>query len=133
MEYYNDSKATNVGATEKALESFAGGVHLILGGKHKGSPYTPLNELLRERVRRVYTIGAAAPLVEHDLDPAVEFVRVGTVEAAVRRAAECARPGEVVLLSPACASYDQFPSYEHRGRHFKEIVRALERRQGSAK
>lgn len=132
VDYFNDSKATNIDATEKALEAFPGGIHLILGGKHKGSPYTPLAELIRERVKRVYTIGAAAALVEEDLQGTVEMLRTGTLEAAVRRAADSARPGDVVLLSPACASYDQFPSYEHRGRQFKEVVKAIERRQVAA-
>lgn len=133
VEYYNDSKATNIDATQKALESFAGGVHLILGGKHKGTPYTGLIPLIRERVKRVYTIGAAALIVEQDLNGAVEIVRASTLDTAVRRAAEAARAGEVVLLSPACASYDQYPAFEHRGRHFKEVVQALAQRQMAAK
>ncbi|MFB3815231.1 MAG: UDP-N-acetylmuramoyl-L-alanine--D-glutamate ligase [Terriglobales bacterium] len=129
VEYYNDSKATNVDATIKALESFPGNIHLILGGKHKGSPYTVLNDLLRERVKRVYTIGAAAPIVESDVKGAAEVVRAGTLENAVRRAAEAAAPGDVVLLAPACASFDQFQSYEQRGKVFKEVVGALAARQ----
>ncbi len=133
VEYFNDSKATNIDATEKALESFAGGVHLILGGKHKGSPYAPLIPLVKQRVKRVYTIGAAAQLVEDELKGATEILRTGTLEAAVRRAAEAAKPGEIVLLSPACASYDQFPSYEHRGRHFKEVVKAMQQRQAAGR
>jgi UDP-N-acetylmuramoylalanine--D-glutamate ligase len=132
VDYFNDSKATNIDATEKALAAFAGGIHLILGGKHKGSPYTPLAPLIRERVKRIYTIGAAAPLIEEDLQGTVEILHSGTLEAAVRRAAGSARPGEVVLLSPACASYDQFPSYEHRGQQFKEVVKAIARRQAAA-
>lgn len=132
VDYYNDSKATNVDATIKALESFAGGIHLILGGKHKGSPYTVLNDLLRERVKRVYTIGAAAPLIENDIRGTVEIVPAGTLENAIRRAAENAAPGEVVLLAPACASYDQFQSYEERGKAFKAVVKALEQRRALA-
>ena len=133
VDYFNDSKATNIDATQKALEAFAGGIHLILGGKHKGSPYSPLAGLIRERVKRVYTIGAAASLIQEDLQGTVEMLPAGTLEAAVRRASESARPGDVVLLSPACASYDQFPSYEHRGRQFKEVVKAIERRQAAAR
>jgi UDP-N-acetylmuramoylalanine--D-glutamate ligase len=132
VQYYNDSKATNVDATVKALESFPRGVHLILGGKHKGTPYTPLKELLRERAKRVYTIGAAAPVIEQDLQDTVEIVPAGTLENAVRRAAESAAPGDVVLLAPACASYDQFQSYEERGKVFKDVVKALEQRQAIA-
>jgi UDP-N-acetylmuramoylalanine--D-glutamate ligase len=127
VDYYNDSKATNVDATIKALESFPGNIHLILGGKHKGAPYTVLHSLLRERVRRVYTIGAAAQIIENDLQGAAEIVRTGTLEVAVHRAAASAVPGDIVLLSPACASFDQFQSYEHRGRVFKDTVRALAR------
>ena len=124
VEYYNDSKATNVDATIKALESFPGRIHLILGGKDKGSDYSALNPLLKERVRRVYTIGAAAAKIESQVR-GVEVVNAGTLEAAVKRAGESASSGDVVLLAPACASFDQFVSYEHRGRVFKEQVRQL--------
>ncbi len=125
VEYFNDSKATNVDATAKALQSFAGGIHIILGGKDKGSDYSVLNPLLKERVRRVYTIGAAAEKIEQQIQGAADVLRAETLEAAVRRAAEAARPGEVVLLAPACASFDQFENYEHRGRVFKEAVQSL--------
>jgi UDP-N-acetylmuramoylalanine--D-glutamate ligase len=124
VEYYNDSKATNVDATIKALESFPGRIHLILGGKDKGTDYDVLNDLLKERVKRVYTIGAAAGKIEAQAKGA-EIVGVGTLEAAVRRATEAATPGDIVLLAPACASFDQFDSYEHRGRVFKDLVRQL--------
>jgi UDP-N-acetylmuramoylalanine--D-glutamate ligase len=124
VEYYNDSKATNVDATMKALESFAGGIHLILGGKDKGSDYSVLNPLLQERVKRVYTIGAAAAKIEAQAR-GTEIVNAGTLEAAVRRASEEAAPGDIVLLAPACASFDQFDSYEHRGQLFKELVQQL--------
>ena len=125
VEYFNDSKATNVDATIKALESFPKNIHLILGGKDKGSDYTVLNNLLRERVKRVYTIGAAAAKIESHIKGAAEIVQAGTLEVAVKRAAAAAQPGDIVLLAPACASFDQFQSYEHRGRVFKETVRAL--------
>jgi UDP-N-acetylmuramoylalanine--D-glutamate ligase len=121
VDYYNDSKATNVDATIKAVESFPGRIHLILGGKDKGSDYSVLNHLLKERVTRVYTIGAAAAKIESQLQGA-EMVSAGTLEAAVRRASEAAKPGDIVLLAPACASFDQFNSYEHRGRTFKDLV-----------
>jgi len=122
--YYNDSKATNVDATIKALESFPANIHLILGGKDKGSDYSVLNDLLRARVRRVYTIGAAAQKIESQIT-GTEVVRAETLENAVRRAHETAQSGDIVLLAPACASFDQFQNYEHRGRVFKEVVRAL--------
>ena len=119
VEYYNDSKATNVDATIKAVQSFPGRLHLILGGKDKGSDYTVLNELVGQRAKRVYTIGAAATKIESQLR-GVEVVHSETLETAVKRASEEAEAGDVVLLAPACASFDQFDSYEHRGRVFKE-------------
>jgi len=125
VRYFNDSKATNVDATIKALESFPANIHLILGGKDKGSDYSVLNALLRERVKRVYTIGAAAEKIASQIQQAAEIIPAGTLENAVHRAAATATPGDVVLLAPACASFDQFQSYEHRGRVFKEVVRAL--------
>jgi UDP-N-acetylmuramoylalanine--D-glutamate ligase len=124
VDYYNDSKATNVDATIKALESFPGRIHLILGGKDKGSDYSVLNQLLSERVKRVYTIGAAAAKIESQVQ-GTEMVSAGTLEAALRRASEAAVDGDIVLLAPACASFDQFDSYEHRGRVFKELVQQL--------
>ena len=132
VDYYNDSKATNVDATVKALESFPANIHLVLGGKDKGSDYSVLKALLRERVKRVYTIGAAAEKIESQIAGSAPAERVNTVEAAVRRATEQAAPGDVVLLAPACASFDQFENYEHRGRVFKEAVRLLSRRSGVA-
>lgn len=129
VEYYNDSKATNVDATVKALESFPGNIHIILGGKDKGSDYTVLKPLLRERVKRVYTIGASAEKIESHIGDAAEIVRAGTIDTAVKRAAERAQPGDVVLLAPACASFDQFDNYEHRGRVFKDLVHAVAKKQ----
>jgi UDP-N-acetylmuramoylalanine--D-glutamate ligase len=123
--FYNDSKATNVDATVKALESFPGNIHIILGGKDKGSDYTVLNPLLRERVKRVYLIGAASDKIASQVQGATELIRSGTLERAVRQAFEAAKSGDVVLLAPACASFDQFKSYEHRGRVFKELVQSL--------
>jgi UDP-N-acetylmuramoylalanine--D-glutamate ligase len=125
VEYYNDSKATNVDATIKALESFPANIHLILGGKDKGSDYTVLNPLLRERVKRVYSIGAAASKIESQIAGSADVVHAETLENAVSRAASAAMPGDVVLLAPACASFDQFENYQHRGRVFKEAVRRL--------
>jgi UDP-N-acetylmuramoylalanine--D-glutamate ligase len=124
VDYYNDSKATNVDATIKALESFPANVHLILGGKDKGSDYTMLNDLLRQRVKRVYTIGAAAAKIESQIAGA-EIVPAHTLENAIRQASQSAQAGDIVLLAPACASFDQFQNYEHRGRVFKEVVHSL--------
>jgi UDP-N-acetylmuramoylalanine--D-glutamate ligase len=128
VQYFNDSKATNVDATIKALESFPKNIHLILGGKDKGSDYTLLNALLRERVKQVYTIGAAAQKIEQQIANTVPIVAASTLENAVRKAALAAKPGDIVLLAPACASFDQFKSYEERGRVFKEIVQTLAER-----
>src|SRR5580693_4854095 len=125
VDYYNDSKATNVDATIKALESFPANIHLILGGKDKGSDYSVLNELLRQRVKRVYTIGAAAAKIESQIKGTAIIIHAETLENAIKRASESAQPGDIVLLAPACASFDQFRSYEHRGKVFKDVVRAM--------
>ena len=129
VEYYNDSKATNVDATIKALESFPANIHLILGGKDKGSDYTVLNDLLRERVKYVYTIGAAAAKIESQIKEAAETVHAESLDNAVQRASANAQPGDIVLLAPACASFDQFRNYEHRGEVFKELVHGLARKE----
>jgi UDP-N-acetylmuramoylalanine--D-glutamate ligase len=126
VSFFNDSKATNVDATIKALEAFSGGLFVILGGKDKGSDYAPLIPLLRERARAVLVIGAAEEKIAAQLDGAVPFVRAGTLDRAVELAYQRAREGDTVLLAPACASFDQFENYEHRGRAFKQLVRALD-------
>jgi UDP-N-acetylmuramoylalanine--D-glutamate ligase len=131
VQYFNDSKATNVDATIKALESFPGRIHLILGGKDKGSDYTVLNGLLRERVKKAYTIGAAAEKIESQIAGVVEIVPAGTLDSAVKKAAETAEAGDIVLLAPACASFDQFQSYEQRGRAFKDTVHQLAAREAA--
>jgi UDP-N-acetylmuramoylalanine--D-glutamate ligase len=122
VEIYNDSKATNVDATAKAIAAFPGGVHLILGGKDKNSDYTQLADLLRSRVKAVYTIGSAAAKIESQLRGVVSIHSCETLDKAVSAVAAAAHPGDVVLLAPACSSFDQFESYEHRGRVFKELV-----------
>jgi len=127
VEFYNDSKATSVDATAKALAAFDGGVHLILGGKDKGAPYAPLVPLLKGRVREVLLIGAAAGRIAAELAGTVELVQAGDLESATRQAFQHARRGDVVLLSPACSSYDQFQDFEHRGRAFKALVESLAR------
>lgn len=123
--FYNDSKATNVDATIKALESFPGNIHIILGGKDKGSDYTVLVPLLRERAKAAYLIGAAAEKIRSQIQGSAPLVSAGTIERAVRQAFEAAKPGDIVLLAPACASFDQFENYEQRGRIFKELVLSL--------
>ncbi|MGD0096537.1 MAG: UDP-N-acetylmuramoyl-L-alanine--D-glutamate ligase [Terracidiphilus sp.] len=126
VEFYNDSKATNVDATAKAVAAFSGGIHLILGGKDKGSDYTELSELLRERASAVYTIGSAAAKIESHLRGVVSIHSCETLDKAVHVAASAARPGEIVLLAPACSSFDQFENYEQRGRVFKQLVKDLQ-------
>ena len=122
VEFYNDSKATNVDATAKAIAAFSGGIHLILGGKDKNSDYTLLSDLLRSRVKAVYTIGSAAEKIESHLRGVVPIQSCETLDRAVSTAAAAAHPGEIVLLAPACSSFDQFENYEQRGRIFKELV-----------
>jgi len=126
VEFYNDSKATNVDAAMKAVASFAGGIHLILGGKDKDSDYTLMSGMLKERVKIVYTIGSAAEKIERELQGVVKIVPAETLQAAVAKAAKAATIGDVVLLSPACSSFDQFENYEQRGRVFRQLVNELD-------
>ena len=125
VEFYNDSKATNVDAAMKAVASFKGGIHLILGGKDKNSDYGLMAGLLKERVKTVYTIGSAAEKIERQLAGVVKMVSAGTMQVAVAKAAEAAASGDVVLLSPACSSFDQFENYEDRGQVFRQLVSEL--------
>jgi len=131
VSWIDDSKGTNVGAAVRSLESFRGPVLWIAGGKDKALDFGPLVAAARGRVRSALLIGEAAPKLEAALAGAVPTERVGTLEAAVARAAALARPGDVVLLSPACASFDQFRSYAHRGECFRAAVRALPRLEGT--
>jgi len=125
VDFYNNSKATSVDATLKSLEAFERGIHLIMGGKDKGAPYTPLLPLITERVRDVLLIGAATPLITRDLAGSVELVPCGDLATAVVEGFKRARPGDTVLLAPACSSFDQFRDYEERGRVFKKLVGEL--------
>ena len=125
IDFYNDSKATSVDATLKALEAFPGGLWVILGGKDKGLDYAPLRPPLAAKAHAVLLIGAAAPKIAASLGDAAPLVDAGTLEAAVAYAYTHGRPGDTVLLAPACASFDQFRSFEHRGQVFKEIVNQL--------
>jgi len=130
VRFINDSKATNVASATVGIRAFAGGVHAILGGSEKEEPFTPLIDPIRERVRACYLIGATSERMARELAPVleagVELHRCEDLEDAVRRAAAVAQPGEVVLLSPACASFDAFDNFEQRGDRFREIVRGLE-------
>jgi UDP-N-acetylmuramoylalanine--D-glutamate ligase len=124
--FVNDSKATNVASARVGIAAFPGGVHAILGGSLKGGGFADLREVVAERCAAAYLIGQAAPRLRADLDGAgVPLRDCGDLETAVRAAAQAARPGDVVLLSPACASFDQFRDYEHRGDAFRTIARSL--------
>ena len=125
IDFYNDSKATSVDATLKAVDAFPGGLWVILGGRDKGLDYTLLREPLAAKARAVLLIGTAAPKIASALEGAVPLVHSGTLAVAVDHAFRHAQPGDTVLLAPACASFDQFKSYEHRGEVFKSLVREL--------
>ena len=127
--FYNDSKATNVDASVKALEAFAeepGKVVLILGGKGKNAPYAPLAPLVEKKARALVLVGEDADRIESELKSYAPAIRAADMADAVHKAYESAEPGDTVLLAPACASFDMFTSYEHRGRVFKEEVGRLE-------
>jgi UDP-N-acetylmuramoylalanine--D-glutamate ligase len=126
VRYYNDSKATNVDATLKAIDAFPGRILAILGGKDKGSDYTVLQKPLREKAILALLIGAAAEKIENQIAGSVAIERAETIERAVEIASHAAQRGDVVLLAPACASFDQFQNYEHRGHVFKNLVKQLE-------
>lgn len=132
VRYYNDSKATNVDATLKALDAFPGRILIILGGKDKGSDYTLLQKPLREKAILALLIGAAAEKIEKQISGSVALERAETLERAVDTASHAAQSGDVVVLAPACASFDQFQNYEHRGRVFKDLVRQLEKQAAGA-
>jgi UDP-N-acetylmuramoylalanine--D-glutamate ligase len=125
IDFYNDSKATSVDATLKALDAFPGGLWVILGGKDKGLDYSPLREPLAAKAHAVLLIGAAAEKIGSALQGAVPAVQVGTLAAAVDYGYHHGHPGDTVLLAPACASFDQFRSFEHRGEVFKQLVNQL--------
>lgn len=125
VSYYNDSKGTNVGAVVKSLAGFSAPVILIAGGVDKGGDYGPLEEGIKRKVRRLVLFGAAKNVIARALGPLTETVIVENLTAAVGDAAAAARAGDVVLLSPACSSFDQFRNYAERGRSFKNLVQAL--------
>ena len=126
VRYVNDSKGTNVDATLKSLEGFPpSSVILILGGKDKAGEFERMRELVTEKTRSVITIGAAADRISSALEGAATIVPMRDMEHAVRWASEHAKAGDTVLLSPACASFDQYRNFEHRGQHFEELVKKL--------
>jgi UDP-N-acetylmuramoylalanine--D-glutamate ligase len=126
VDFYNDSKATSVDAALKALDAFSSGLWVILGGKDKGLDYSPLRAPLAQKARAALLIGAAAPKIGAQLDGAIPLVDAGTLPAAIAHAFRHAAPGDTVLLAPACSSFDQFRSFEHRGETFKQLVNELQ-------
>jgi UDP-N-acetylmuramoylalanine--D-glutamate ligase len=123
--WINDSKSTNVASTLVAMKGMTRPTVLLLGGKHKGEPYTDLIPELKRTARAVIAYGEAAPLIEQDLRDAVPLTRLGSsFDEVIATARRLAQPGDVVLLSPACSSYDMFDNYEHRGAEFKRLVSA---------
>jgi UDP-N-acetylmuramoylalanine--D-glutamate ligase len=125
VDWINDSKATNVDSVEKSLSAFPGPLHLIMGGRGKGAPYAPLRSLFPGRVACLYVIGEDAEQIARELGDLAPVERSGDLATAIRVARRRARPGEIVLLSPACASFDQFRNFEHRGQVFRSEVEAL--------
>jgi len=135
VKFYNDSKATSVDATVKALEAFAdeaGKIVLILGGRGKKAPYAPLAPLVRERVRKLILIGEDAETIERELRGLAPSQRAANMEQAVTLSFQAAQTGDTVLLAPACASFDMFDSFEHRGKVFKEEVQSLKSKRVSS-
>ena len=128
VDFYNDSKATSVDATLKALDAFPGGLWVILGGKDKGLDYAALREPLARKAHAALLIGAAVAKIAGQLEGSVPLVDAKTLEGAVLHAWSHAKPGDTVLLAPACASFDQFKSFEHRGETFKKLVTELQPR-----
>jgi UDP-N-acetylmuramoylalanine--D-glutamate ligase len=125
VKFYNDSKATNVDAAIKCIEAFEGGVNVILGGKDKGGDYAPLAPVALARCSNLILIGAAADKIAAALQNTRPLLRASTMNEAVEIGLKVGKPGEIVLLAPACASFDMFDNYEHRGRVFKDAVRNL--------
>jgi UDP-N-acetylmuramoylalanine--D-glutamate ligase len=127
VQYFNDSKATNVDATIKSLEAFPGNIVLIAGGKDKAGDFTVLQSLVRERVKHLVLIGQAAGKIREALSGTVDISEADSMQNAVYMCSQIARSGDIVLLAPACASFDMFRDYEHRGRVFKDAVRSLKK------
>ena len=127
VRYVNDSKGTNVDSTRVALEAFCEPVWLIMGGKDKGAPYSPLIGLIKSGVKGIFLIGEAARKIRKQLKGSAPIYDCGMMANAVKKACILAAPGDVVLLSPACASFDQFADYEQRGKYFKKLVMNLKK------
>jgi UDP-N-acetylmuramoylalanine--D-glutamate ligase len=125
ISYYNDSKATNVDSTKVALEAFDKNIQLILGGQDKGSPYKPIYNLIKKKVKNIFLIGEATPIIKKELEGSAQMYECGTLLNALKKIQTVAEEKDIVLFSPACASFDQFENFEHRGQEFKKIVLSL--------
>ncbi len=120
--YYNDSKATNVDSTKVALESFDKNIQLILGGQDKGSPYKPIFNLIKKKVKNIFLIGEASNIIKKQLKGSAPMTDCETLSNAVKKIYSVVDSGDIVLFSPACASFDQFNDFEHRGKEFKKAI-----------
>ena len=125
VKYYNDSKGTNVDSTKVALESFDKNIQLILGGQDKGSPYKPIFNLIKKKVKNIFLIGEATNIIKKQLKGSANMIECKTLSNAIKKIYSVAKDGDIVLFSPACASFDQFNDFEHRGREFKKFVLAI--------
>ena len=125
VKYYNDSKGTNVDSTKVALESFNKNIQLILGGQDKGSPYKPIFNLIKKKVKNIFLIGEATNIIKKQLKGSAPMIECNTLSNAIKKIHSYAEKGDIVLFSPACASFDQFNDFEHRGREFKKFVLAI--------
>lgn len=125
VKYYNDSKGTNVDSTKVALESFDKNIQLILGGQDKGCPYKPVFNLIKKKVKNIFLIGEATNIIKKQLKGSAPMTECETLSNAIKKIHSVAEKGDIVLFSPACASFDQFNDFEHRGREFKKFVLAL--------
>lgn len=123
VKYYNDSKGTNVDSTKVALESFDKNIQLILGGQDKGSPYKPIFNLIKKKVKNIFLIGEATNIIKKELKGSVPMTECGTLDKAIKKIYSVAQKGDIVLFSPACASFDQFKDFEHRGKEFKRQLK----------
>ena len=123
--FINDSKSTNVLSCSVAIDAYKGDILLLMGGRDKGAPYTPLREKIKQKVKALVIYGEAAPLIKKDLKATTRLYETGCVKEAVELSYGLAKRGDTVLFSPACASFDQFRNYEHRGKVFKKWVREL--------
>jgi UDP-N-acetylmuramoylalanine--D-glutamate ligase len=126
VRYYNDSKATNIDSLIVALESFEKNIILILGGREKGNDYSSVDKLVKEKVKEIISIGEAREKISEHFTKNKKVTVVNSFEEAVIKAAQSGKSGDIVLLSPACKSFDMFDSYEHRGKEFKRLVNLID-------